>query len=87
MENGDVVGGRKLLTGSLEADIRIRNNWSLALFVDSGSAFDGNPEFSTGVGVGVRWYSPLGPVRLDLAHPLDDPDTNLRIHFSLGPDL
>jgi len=86
-ENGDVVGGRKLLTGSLEADIRIRNNWSLALFVDSGSAFDGNPEFSTGVGAGIRWYSPLGPVRLDLAHPLDDPDTSIRIHFSLGPDL
>jgi translocation and assembly module TamA len=35
----------------------------------------------------VRWFSPLGPLRLDFAHPLDDVDRSLRIHVSLGPDL
>lgn len=86
-DDGEVVGGKRLLTGSVELDYLLRPNWSLAAFVDTGSAFDRRPDFSTGVGVGVRWYSPLGPLRLDLAHPLDDPDRNVRLHISLGPDL
>lgn len=86
-EDGEVVGGKRLLTGSLELDALVRPNWSVALFADTGSAFDDQPDFSTGVGVGVRWYSPLGPLRFDLAHPLDDPDRNVRLHISLGPDL
>ena len=83
----EVIGGSKLLTGSLELDVPVRTNWSLAAFVDSGSAFDSSPSFSTGVGIGIRWFSPLGPLRLDIAHPLDDPDNNVRIHISLGTDL
>jgi translocation and assembly module TamA len=86
-EDGEVVGGKRLLTGSLEIDALIRPNWSVAAFVDSGSAFDDKPDFSTGVGLGLRWYSPLGPLRFDIAHPLDDPDHDFRIHISLGPDL
>ena len=87
VEDGEVVGGKRLLTGSLELDMLIRPSWSVAVFGDTGSAFDESPDFSTGVGIGVRWYSPLGPLRVDLAHPLDDPDHNMRLHISLGPDL
>jgi translocation and assembly module TamA len=86
-QDGSVVGGKRLLTGSLEFDAHIRPNWSAAVFVDSGSAFNDSPDFSTGVGLGVRWYSPLGPLRLDLAHPLDDGGRSVRLHISLGPDL
>lgn len=86
-EDGDVVGGERLLTGSVELDVLLRPNWSAAAFVDTGSAFNATPDFFTGVGLGVRWYSPLGPLRIDLAHPLDDPDRNVRLHISLGPDL
>jgi translocation and assembly module TamA len=84
---GSVVGGKRLLTGSVELDAHVRPSWSVAAFVDSGSAFNNTPDFSTGVGLGVRWYSPLGPLRLDLAHPLDDPGRSVRLHISLGPDL
>jgi len=85
---GDVIGGSHLLTGSLEIDRLVRPQWAIAAFVDSGSAFnDSDIEFSTGAGLGIRWYSPVGPVRLDIAHPFDDPDEDFRIHLSLGPDL
>jgi translocation and assembly module TamA len=85
--DGDVVGGKRLVTASLELDALVRSSWSVALFADTGSAFNNSPDFSTGVGIGVRWFSPLGPLRIDLAHPLDDPDRNVRLHISLGPDL
>jgi len=86
-QDGEVVGGSGLLTGSVEWDWLFLPKWSLAAFVDSGSAYDREPTFSTGVGLGVRWYSPLGPIRVDLARPLDDPSRELRLHVSIGPDL
>lgn len=46
----------------------------------------GLPSIKTGVGFGVRWVSPVGPLRLDLAHALDD-DGGFRLHFSMGPEL
>jgi translocation and assembly module TamA len=85
--DGQVVGGSGLLTGSVELDWSFRPGWSAAAFVDSGSAFDRVPELVTGVGMGLRWYSPLGPIRVDLAHPLDDDKSGIRLHVSIGPDL
>lgn len=87
---GNVVGGSHKLTGSVEFDQRVWRNWSAAAFIDSGNAFDSfaNLRTKTGVGGGIRWYSPLGPVRLDLAFPLDkDAPDDWRIHVTLGPDL
>ncbi|MBZ4193552.1 MAG: autotransporter assembly complex protein TamA [Candidatus Contendobacter sp.] len=86
---GNVIGGKNLLVASLEYEHRVWDGWSLAAFVDSGDAFDGaTPELKTGVGMGVRWRSPVGPVRLDFASGLDQPpgDT-FRFSFSIGPDL
>ncbi|MCW8851750.1 MAG: autotransporter assembly complex protein TamA [Gammaproteobacteria bacterium] len=87
---GGVVGGENLLVGSIELDQKIAADWSLAAFVDSGNAFDAIADFepATGVGIGVRWFSPLGPIRFDVAVPLesDAPDA-YRIHITLGPDL
>lgn len=83
-----VIGGSHLLTGSVEFDRLFKPQWAVAAFFDTGSAFNNTDiELSSGVGIGIRWYSPVGPVKLDLAHPLDDPDKNIRIHISLGPDL
>ncbi len=83
----EITGGAHLFTGTVELDFKILDNWSFAVFADSGSAFNHDPEFSTGVGAGIRWYSPIGPLRIDLAHPLDDPGRAVRLHISLGPDL
>lgn len=86
---GVVIGGKNILVGSLEYEHRVWDGWSLAAFVDSGDAFDGaSPELKTGVGIGLRWRSPVGPVRIDLASGLDQPPgDNFRFSFSIGPDL
>ena len=86
--NGDVVGGKNLLESSLEYEIPFKEKWSVAAFADVGDAYDNDPDFKTGVGIGVRWRSPVGPVRLDLGHALDrPPGRNLRLHLTIGSDL
>jgi translocation and assembly module TamA len=87
---GAVVGGSYLAVFSVELDQRVRDNWSAALFIDTGNAFDkfDNVSLETGIGAGIRWYSPLGPIRFDVAIPLaSDADDSFRIHVTLGPDL
>lgn len=82
------VGARNLLVGSVEYERYFRGPWGAAVFVDSGSAFDGtSPDMHTGIGVGLRWRSPVGPVRIDIAHGLDDPDSPLTLHLNIGADL
>ncbi|MCB1671690.1 MAG: outer membrane protein assembly factor [Gammaproteobacteria bacterium] len=87
-DDGEVVGGKHLLVGSAEYDFNILPNWKLAVFADAGNAFLdlNNIEMQKSVGIGVRWLSPLGPVRVDLASALDN-DNKLRLHLTMGPDL
>ncbi|WP_122663567.1 autotransporter assembly complex protein TamA [Pseudomonas viridiflava] len=86
--DGDRIGGRYMVAGSLEYQYSIAEKWRVATFVDQGNSFDKLelPSLKTGVGIGVRWVSPVGPLRLDLAHALDD-DGGIRLHFSMGPEL
>jgi translocation and assembly module TamA len=87
-DRGNVVGGRNLLVGSVELERLLLDKWAVALFADSGNAFDKtHVDPRTGVGFGIRWHSPVGPVRLDIAHPLSDSKDTFRIHFSMGPEL
>jgi translocation and assembly module TamA len=87
-EDGQVIGGSNLLTTSFEYERRVKPSWSVALFADSGNAyreFEFDPK--TSVGLGTRWLSPLGPIRLDIGFPLSPEDRGARLHISLGPDL
>jgi translocation and assembly module TamA len=87
---GAVIGGSNLLVGSVEIDQQIAGNWAIAAFVDSGNAYDKIKDFdpATGVGAGIRWFSPLGPIRIDIAVPLEkDAPDDYRLHITLGPDL
>jgi translocation and assembly module TamA len=87
--NGKVVGGRHLLVGSIEYEHPVAGeDWWAAAFVDAGNAFDpGQFDTKVGYGVGLRWYSPVGRVRLDLAFPRDTERDDWRVHFALGVDL
>jgi len=86
--DGDAIGGRYLEIASLEYNYRFRDRWSVALFADGGRAFNQFDEaYSVGAGFGIRWQSPVGPFRIDLAKPLRDDDDDVRVHLSLGPDI
>ena len=86
-ENGQVVGGELLLTSSAEVEVGLVGKFALAGFYDAGNAFTslGDGIMEQGVGGGLRWKSPVGPIRLDLAFPVDHNDW--RFHFTMGPDL
>ncbi|MEZ9230096.1 autotransporter assembly complex family protein [Vibrio amylolyticus] len=88
-ESNALTGGKYLATTSLEYQYRLVGNWWVATFYDYGSAFNETPDFKAGAGVGIRWASPVGPIRLDLAKALDadEGDDEYKIHFTLGPDL
>lgn len=87
--DGEVIGGRYLAAGSLEVERMIRGPWGLAAFVDAGNAFNERADFelARGVGLGLRWRSPIGTVRVDLASALDKSGRPLRLHLMIGPEL
>lgn len=85
--NGELIGGRYMATASLEYQYRVSGNWWLATFADYGSAWTSQPDWKRGVGFGVRWGSPIGAVRIDLAWGLDAQGSPFQLHFSLGPEL
>ncbi|MEA1081504.1 autotransporter assembly complex family protein [Marinobacter sp. ASW11-75] len=88
-ENGVPVGGRFLMVGSVEYQYQFAQQWRGALFVDHGNAInDPLDPLATGAGIGVRWISPVGPLRLDVAKGLDPEfGGGWRVHFSMGPEL
>lgn len=85
--DGDVIGGERMVTASVELEQLFFGDFGGALFADAGDAFDDSPDLKVGAGVGIRWRSPIGMVRLDVAHPFDDPETDYRIHLTIGADL
>ncbi|MEP1582509.1 MAG: autotransporter assembly complex family protein [Marinobacter sp.] len=83
------IGGRYLMVGSVEYQYEFTENWRVAAFVDEGNAMDDlSDPLATSVGLGIRWISPVGPLRLDVAKGLDPEfGGEWRIHFSMGPEL
>ena len=89
---GVPTGGRSALEAGLELRWRFLEKWGVVPFLDAGGVFDEQyPDFQeniqVGAGLGVRYYTSLGPVRLDLAMPvnrrsrIDDP---FQVYLSLG---
>lgn len=87
-DQGRVIGGKYLLIGSAEYELRLNQDWSWALFIDGGNAMnDFKTAMKQGAGTGVRWQTPIGPLRFDLAWAISEPGTPWRIHINIGPDL
>ena len=87
-DDGDVVGARFLLFGGLEFEHYFNERWGVAVFIDAGNAIDNiNEDLEQGAGFGLRWKSPIGPVRVDVANAISDEDQPWRLHVNIGPDL
>jgi len=84
-----VIGGRNLLVASTEVEHYFTRNWGMAAFVDAGNAFDGTDyRPRLGAGLGVRWLSPVGMIRVDVGTPIrDDHAHGIQLHVVIGPDL
>ncbi len=86
------IGGRSLIEFSAELRWRITETLGMVTFLDGGGAFEpAYPDFSTalryGAGAGVRYFTPIGPLRLDVGVPLnrrDDIDAPVQFYISLG---
>lgn len=83
---GNVVGGRHLLVGSIELERALWKHWGVAAFCDAGNAFNTFKSFDPiyGVGLGLRLYTPVGPIRLDIARQVGVKDPDFRIHLTVG---
>ncbi len=82
------LGARNVVATSVEFEQYLNDTWGFVAFVDGGSAFnDRLDRWRKGIGLGLRWNSPVGPLRIDVGHGLDDPDASFTLHINLGADL
>jgi len=87
-DSGLAIGGRYLNVASIEYHYRLRDDWHLAVFVDSGRAYsDPSARFHTGAGFGLHWQTIVGPIRFDIATPVNDERKAVHLHVTMGPSL
>jgi translocation and assembly module TamA len=83
-----VVGGDRLVIGSLEYQYYFTDTWRGALFVDAGDAFDrGEFDANVGAGFGVHYVTPVGAVRVELANSVSEDDPSWRLAFAIGAEF
>jgi translocation and assembly module TamA len=87
--SGNIVGGRSLAEASIEARMRVTDSIGMVAFADAGYVgADSFPTFDdrlrVGVGAGLRYITGLGPIRLDVAVPLDRRPGDPSVAFYVG---
>jgi len=87
----NLTGGRSLFEASVEARIKITDTIGIVPFFDAGMAFESSfPDFKQDLqyaaGLGLRYYTPIGPIRLDVAAPLNarKGDKPVAVYISIG---
>lgn len=86
---GQVVGGKHLLTGSVELERALFKNWGVSAFYDAGNAFNSFVKVSMfqGAGIGLHYYTPIGALNLFLARQIGIANPGYHIHFTVGFEL
>lgn len=87
--NGQVIGGKNLLTGSVELERAIFESWGVSVFYDAGNAFDSfnGLRLFQGAGVGLHYYTPVGALNLSLARQIGIDNPGYYVHFTVGFEL
>ena len=87
---GEVIGGLSFWEASLEMRMRLTQSIGIVPFIDAGAAYEdplpgsGSGDILIGAGVGLRYHTPLGPLRLDVAMPLTPRDDDPSVAFYVG---
>lgn len=88
---GNIVGGRSFVGLSAEARFTVTESIGLVGFVDGGYVgaeefYDGSGEWHSGAGIGLRYATGIGPIRLDVAVPTSGPatDENFQVYIGIG---
>jgi translocation and assembly module TamA len=85
---GNVIGGKFLLTGGLELEKQFLDNWRGVVFYGLGNAMnDIEVDLAQGVGAGIGFVLPFGQARLEVAYPLNDEGDAQYFYLSVGADL
>ncbi len=89
-ENGTEIGGKNVVSGTLQYDYRVAQSWVLSTFVDGGNAYNDTIDtLYVGAGAGFRWLAPFGSLRVDIAYPVSEEPglDDWRIHIGFGATL
>lgn len=87
-DEGRILGGRYLATGTVEYNYQFHPSWRAALFVDTGTATnDFSDAWEVGAGFGFRYLTPVGPIRLDHAWGLTKESKSTRLSIVIGPEI
>ena len=88
VEDDVLIGGKHIFSSSIEVDYLFNDDFRWAVFTDQGNAFNDLRAWKLhkSVGTGIRWVTPIGAIRFDVAKALDG-DKGWRIHVTIGPDL
>lgn len=83
------IGSNHILTASAELEYQFKQDWSLAAFYDIGNAFNrwSDPDLKVGIGVGLRWYTIAGAIRVDIAQAQDIDGKPWQFHLTIGTPL
>lgn len=87
--SGKVVGGKQLLTGSVELERALFKNWGVSVFYDVGNTFNSFTDISLckGAGVGLHYFTPVGALNLSVARPIGVEKPATHFHFTVGFEL
>ncbi len=85
-KTGKLAGASRLATATAEYQYQVMPKWWGAAFYDTGLAADSfdKKNLYSGGGLGIRWISPIGAIKFDIATPIKSPDDQKGIHFYIG---
>ena len=84
--SGNVVGGKHLLTGCVELQRALLEDWAVSAFYNAGNAFDNFDKLTLyqAAGVGIHYFTPVGALNLSVARQIRVDDPGIRVHFTVG---
>lgn len=87
-EQGELLGGKYMVTSAAEYNYQFLPNWRAAVFIDAGAVDnEALSDWSVGGGFGIRYITPIGPIRLDHAWGLSKASKSTRLSIVIGPEI